>query len=190
MEVQPAVTQSISQGVDSSPWQILDTIALGNRTLNLTAPISLSQAVAHLEALTEPEPSDPLMSYLTVSVSHGRVVAQYNILDPRSRSLDSPGSLGMVRPLFRGNVSGDDEVQLRGRFGINTFARLLGLASVVLAVASVVGTLMHVPLSIGVAVWIAPAAFVFMCLITRANGDDIHYIEKNLEYALYGDAGS
>src|ERR1700687_2889536 len=109
MEVQPNASQAISQDVDTTPWQILDTIALGNRTVNLTAPIAFLQAVARLEALTEQEPSDPAMPFLTVTVNGRRVVAQYNILGTRSSQPDDPGALGLVRPVFRGYVSGDDQ---------------------------------------------------------------------------------
>lgn len=192
MEVQPNASQSISRGFDSSPWQILDTIALGNRTLNLTAPIPLSQAVTRIEALTEQQPGDPAMPFLSISVNGTRVVAQYIVSGAMSRSSsDGLGVLAAVRPIFRGDVSGDNQaVQLRGCFGVNTFTRLLGFASVVLAVALVVGGLLQVPLGIGATAWIVPVAFIVMCLLTRANGDDIGYIEKNLQYAFYRDSGS
>jgi hypothetical protein len=189
MGLQPDASRSISQDADRSPWQILDTLALGKRAIDLTAPISLSEAVARLEALTEQEPSDPAMPYLTVSVKNARVVAEYNML--YTRSPDSPGLLGMVRPVFRGYVSGDDQhTQLWGWFGVNSLTRFLGFASLVLVVAFFVSALMHAPLGIGAAAWIVPAAFVVMCLLTKANGDDIGYIEKNLQYALFGDPAS
>ena len=194
MEVQPNASQSISRGFDSSPWKILDTFALGNHTVNLTAPIPLSQAVTRIEALTEQQPGDPAMPFLAISVNGTRVVAQYIVSGAMSRSWSSSDGLGVlaaVRPIFRGDVSGDNQaVQLRGWFGVNTFTRLLGFASVVLAVALAVGGLLHVPLGIGAAAWIVPVAFIVMCLLTRANGDDIGYIEKNLKYAFYRDSGS
>jgi len=187
-------TQSISQGADSSPWQILDTIALGNRALNLTAPIPFSQALARIGALNEYEASDPEMPCLTVNVNGGRVEARYSVSPEAASSRVAPGHLGilsMVRPVFRGCLSGDDQgARLRGWFGVNTLTRVLGFASVVVVFAFVVGALLHRPLGIGNVAWIVPAAFVVMCLLTRANGDDLGYMQKNLEYAFYGDSGS
>ena len=205
MEVQPNASQSISRGFDSSPWQILDTIALGNRTLNLTAPIAFLQAAARLEGLNAYKPSDPAIPFLTATINGGRVEAKFSI------SPDAPsgpfgclgafvlghfgilahilvGILATVRPVFRGYLSGDDQsVRLRGSFGVNTLTRVLGFASVVLVVALVVGALLRVPLGIGNVFWLLPALFVVMCLLTRANGDALDYLQRNLQHALDGD---
>jgi hypothetical protein len=194
MAVQPNAPISISGDVDRSPWQLLDMIALGNRTLALTAPIPLSQAVARLGALAESEPSDPDMPFLTLKVNGNRVEAEYSMPQNASSSpfdYENVGILGMVRPVYRGYLSGDEDgVQLQGWFGVNDVTRFFGFVSAVLVVALILAGVLHVPLGIGIVAWIVPAVFIALCLITRANGDDLDYIAKNLEYALQGDPGS
>jgi hypothetical protein len=205
MEVQPTAAKSKSQDADSSPWRMLDTIALGNRTLNLTAPIPVSQAAARIEALNAYKPSDPAIPFLTVTINGERVEAKYGA------SPDAPpdplgclaglvlGHFGIlaailaailatVRPIFRGYLSGDEQsVRLRGRFGVNTLTRVLGFSSLVLVVALCVSALLREPLGIGYVAWLLPAVFVVMCLLTRANEDDLYYLQRNLQHALDGD---
>lgn len=178
---------------DWTPWALVDRVLLGNQQLVIDTNLSVLEAQARLQAVSEPEPADDETAYLVVNVNRDNVTAGYEVpfTSNWGRLHGASGiarTFQVVRPLFRGTLLDcEGVIQFKGRFGANDLTRLSAFAALIALVILLTNGFVRFPAGLDTAAWLAIAAFSVMCILTRVNGDDIPFISKNLEYALQGD---
>jgi hypothetical protein len=167
-------------------WRLIDAFAVGVQPFDLEAPVPLEVARQRLTPLMMPKLVGAGAPYLTVSLIDTRVEASYEVMPAGG----APGHLELltiVRPVFRGSLSGDgaDTSRLHGWFGVGWTARIFGAGSLLVTAILIASWAIGKPMGIAAAAWILPFGFIFLSLLTRQNGeDDIRLIKANLEHAL------
>lgn len=123
--------------------------------------------------------------YLTASLVDGRVEASYEV-QPRGDAPAHFDLLTMIRPVFRGQLSGGaDHARLSGWFGAGWTTRIFGAGSLLITLILLASWAIGKPVGIAAAAWILPFGFILLSLLSRQNGeDDIRLIKANLEHTL------
>ncbi|MBV8081706.1 MAG: hypothetical protein JO293_06120 [Candidatus Eremiobacteraeota bacterium] len=181
---------AIDGGGTGDPFRVIDMLGFGYRPRTIEGALPFAQAHANLAALAAPRVVQLDTPSLIVSLRGSDVQAAYEIQQREYQGSDALTLMSLmllVRPVFRGTVmeAPDGSAVIRGAFGLNWTARVLGIAALVVALALATAAALHEPIGFGVVAWVVVFGFLLVAALTRFHSeDDDRLILRNLEHAL------